>query len=285
MNRRSLLAVGAAGAAAALAGCASVLGSGSDESLDLDLTPGPRQGDSLPADEDPDDGYPPALEEHPPEQSIDASAFGTNTIDGTSVSNAPADASIDVSLAPIQATYYWWARGEARFVDARPPYSYRASHVVGAVSSPANAAIEGTPVADWDPTDRVICYCACPHHLSSIRAAELMRYGFEDVHVIDEGFGKWVQEFEYPIAGQDVSSFPDPRLIEGRADPADAGETAWARHGPTGQAEAGPIAEDGGYELALKFRDVDGDSEVTVETPTYTVTDTLSALTSDVVTG
>jgi len=280
-RRQYLAALGAAGAGA-LAGCAGVLGGGDSGSVDLTLDPGPSQDDDLPADQDAGDGYPPAFDEHPPEQAVDEGWFEPYDVAGRDVMNA--DETVTVTLAPIDVAYYWYARGEARFVDARPRYNYDRAHVYGAVSSPYNTALDGS-VGDWATADRIVCYCRCPHHQSSIRAAELQSAGFERVYVIDEGFEPWLKDRNYPVVGSQVESNLEPVPIEGRTDAGDAGATAWARHAPTGQTEATKIGDDGTYGMVLRFADVDADSEITVETPSYEVTGRLADLAAGVVTG
>lgn len=280
MNRRNFLATASVAGTGALAGCAGLLGRGRADGSDVETTPGPRQGDQLPADQSPDDGYPPTFESRPPEQDLSGVDFSPYDVDGGSVMNA--SDTVTVTLAPIEVAYYWYARGEARFVDARPRSSYRRSHVYGALSSPYNSAIDGTPVADWPTGDRVVCYCTCPHHQSSIRAAELQAYGFEEMYVIDEGFEPWIQDHSYPVAGERVNALPELRYVDGRTAESDAGETAWAYHVGSDYTEATKIARDGRYRLHVRI--ADPDAEVRIETPSYTVTDTLDALASTTVT-
>jgi rhodanese-related sulfurtransferase len=232
---------------------------------------GPKASDDLPDDASPGDGYPPAFETTPDGCSVDPDSFETEPRDGE-----------DVPLAPVEATYYWYARGEARFVDARGRGQYDTSHVYGAVSSPANNTMSGDPAETWPTDDRIVCYCGCPHHLSSIRAADLMGQGYTDVYVIDEGFFEWTDR-DYPIAGGNVSDRPARRTIEGRVDPRFAGDTAWARHAASDQVEATEIASDGRFSLHLYFSGVTDDARITVETPAYHTTAPLGDLTSGVV--
>lgn len=248
MHRRAFLA--AAAGSAALAGCS---------------------GDRSPASPDPtpDDGYPPPFDDLPPERTVDTGSYETTDRDGVA---AP--------LAPIDDVHYWFRRREARFADARGRRAYRAAHVLGAVNSPAgdapNAAGED-PVLDWPKGDRVVCYCACPHHLSSIRAASLLRDGYEEVYVLDEGFRAWLDR-EYPVAGERTAALPPAWTVRGLVDPVHAGATAWARHRPSGQREATRIGDDGAYVLELPFYDVGPESPVTVETPAYRLTAALGKL-------
>ena len=289
MDRRAFLsAVGAC--AAALAGCTgSPTGTtpttpgeptrtatvDSTPPTDAESTPtmrGPRAGDGLPDDDTPDDGYPPTFDTMPASRSIDTASFRTISRDGEAV-----------PLAPIEAAYYWYARGEARFADARGAGQYETSHIYGAAWSPYDGSRENDPAEEWSTDDRIVCYCGCPTHLSSIRAADLIANGYTDVSVIAEGFWEWTDR-NYPIAGADVQSRPALRVIQGRVDARHAGETAWARHDPTGQVEATEIGPDGRFELHLRFADVDAAAEVTVSTPGYRVTAPLVDLTDGVVT-
>ncbi|WP_158056892.1 rhodanese-like domain-containing protein [Halorussus halophilus] len=251
MNRRTFLATGAV-SLSAIAGC---------------LGGGGSSGDG--------DGYPPKSDQTPTERSIDTASFDTVEENG-----------VQVPLAPIDVAYYWHQRGEARFADARGERSYKAAHILGAVLSPAPKNMRGSndPVKDWPKEDLIVCYCGCPHHLSSIRASQLINEGYENVYVIDEGFGPWHQR-GYPMAGNDVSNMPKNWVIRGETDPSYASQNAWARHLETEQMESTDIEDDGSYELHLKFYDVGPNSVVNVETPEYTIEGKLSELTATKVTG
>lgn len=219
------------------------------------------------------DGYPPPSETTPEPRSIDPDSFERLTVEGTSV-----------PLAPIDAVYHWYRRRAARFADARGESAYRTSHIRGAVLSPAPDGGESDVVGRWPTDARIVCYCGCPHHLSSLRAASLVDAGYEDVYVIDEGFWAW-HDRGYPMAGDDVSAEPALREIVGRVDPTHAGETAWAWHEPSGQREATGIDEGGRYRLELRFADVELDSTILVETPAYRVRAPLDDLVDAPVTG
>ena len=218
------------------------------------------------------DGYPPTFDDPPKKPSADAGSFETTDVDGTAV-----------PLAPIDVVYPWYMNRMARMVDARSQTAYDAAHIVGAVSSPAPDGTTDDPVAGWPKGDRIICYCGCPHHLSAMRAATLIEKGFENVMVIDEGFGEWGDR-GYPMAGSDVKNRPEPRKITGMTGPEHAGGDAWARHEPSGQMEAGPIAADGSFELVLKFVDVTAESVISIETPAYRFEAPLGELEGTVIT-
>jgi len=270
-----------AASAASLSGTAGCLGGtfgggdggdGGDGSEDGDgegsgLTVTPTDGNV--------DGYPPEFDDQPAKRDVDTSSFGTVPRNG-----------VQVPLAPIDVVHYWYRRGEARIADARGQRQYEASHVYGAVLSQASpeARSSADPVTDWPKDDRIVCYCGCPHHLSSIRAAQLMNNGYENVYVIDEGFWTW-HDRGYPMRGNEVSATSKNWVIDGEAAAASAGADAWARHRPTGQVEATGIADDGSYQLHVKFHEVGPDSTVQVETPDYRVEGKLKDLASGTVRG
>lgn len=138
------------------------------------------------------------------------------------------------------------------------------------------------PTADWPTDDRVVTYCGCPHHLSSLRAGEFVAAGYENVYAIDEGFGEW-RDRGYPTtgSGNDRAAY----VVRGRTDSRDAGGYAWATHRESDQHEAAPIEGDGSYHLELRFANLDPSAPIRVRTPSYEVTAPLSELTTGVVTG
>lgn len=155
----------------------------------------------------------------------------------------------------------------------------------GAVLSTAPDGLEtNDPIVTWPKADRIVCYCACPNHMSSLRAASLLSQGYQEVYALKEGYLEW-QEREYPMAGDEIKSRPSVRIINGKTEPQFAGETVWARHEPTGQQEATAIADDGTYTLELRFTEVTAESAIVVETPEYRVEAPLGDLTTGVVTG
>ena len=262
MRRRTFLTSSAL-AATTTAGCLGLGG----ESGDGEPDDGGSGGQRTPAD-----GYAPDSVESPEPMDVDTDSFERIEVEGESV-----------PLAPIDVTYNWYARQEARFADARGEGQYDASHVDGAAWTPAPDGRENDPVAGWPTDDRIVCYCGCPHHLSSLRASALISAGYEDVYVIDEGFHAWTDQ-GYPVAGSEVGERASARVIRGRSDASFAGEPVYATHEPTDQREANFVGEDGNYELTLRFRDVTDDSEIRLEAPDYTVVATLAELTAGVVT-
>jgi rhodanese-related sulfurtransferase len=258
MERRAFLAT-AAGVLGA--GC---LGGGSEETPTVPPTPTDTPRGTPTAETD---GYPPEPETTPTERAVDASNFRTKEVHG-----------IEVPLVPVNVAHYWHRRRAARFADARGQEQYASSRVLGAVLSTAPDGVENDPVALWPTDDRIVTYCGCPHHLSTLRAAVLIDQGYESVYVIDEGFWEW-HDRGYPMAGKEVTEKPALRVVRGRADPAHAGEMVRLVHEPTHQHEAAPIDEDGRYELHVRFADVTTESVVTLHTPTGSERHELGALT------
>lgn len=224
----------------------------------------------------PDDGYPPATDNPPSAINADPSTFETVEREG------PNGESFSISLVPIDVAINWYRRREARFADARSESEYQASHIKGAVSSPAPSGQEsGGPADAWPKSDRVVTYCACPHYLSSQRAAFLLSSGHERVYALDEGFTVW-QEQNYPVAGDDVSAPSKVWTVRGRVPKEYADEDAIITKDE--QTEGTKIAADGSYTLHVKFVDVTDDTEVTLQTPAYEVTRSLGTFASGRVT-
>lgn len=286
MNRRGFLTAVGVGALGSFAGCSS--GSQSQEGVEGTPEPGSApfehpgtleetfvtNGD-YPTDEAPGDGFPPAVPEPPAPPDVDESALPTKSVNGESV-----------TLAPIDAVVKWYQRAEARFVDARGLTQYTRAHIYGSVLSTAQKASNGGGIDDWATDDRIVTYCGCPHHLSSLRAAGLQKAGYETVYAIDEGFGAWADR-GYPMAGTAFGTESQGAVsewtIEGAVDERYAGEYAWAE--ADRQYEAAPIRSDGGFTLHLTFSDVTSETAVRVSTPAFTVTRPLGDLVSGVVDG
>jgi rhodanese-related sulfurtransferase len=186
----------------------------------------------------------------------DATAFERNPYKG-----------YDVPLVPANTARYWYHNEQARFIDARPNRSYEASHIPGALSSPAGGTDRGVDeIEQWDESARIVTYCGCPHHLSSHRAMELYQDGYTAVFAIDEGFGVW-SERGYATTGAD-SSLARSWHIDGQLPSKYAGEIATVkRPGNEQLLYAKPIAEDGTFSLTVNAIDVDEETVVVVQTP------------------
>jgi rhodanese-related sulfurtransferase len=185
---------------------------------------------------------------------------------------------VSVPLVPIDIAYDWYTQDKARFVDARSKSAYEYVHVKGAVLSTANGQPIGDPIAQWPKSKKIVTYCACPHHLSSLRASTLIKNGYENVYALDEGLRAWVKR-EYPMEGTRTEQLPKIKTIIGAANPKYAGKTAWAYHRASGQREAAEIEPDGHYRLDLPFYEISGQSLIEVVTPGYSIEKQLSLLT------
>lgn len=199
--------------------------------------------------------------------------YETTDVEGTAVPLVPVADAID------------WYRDQERptlFVDARDPTAYEEARIPNAVLSPApDGQEENDPVQTHDTETRIVTYCVCPHHLSSLRASTLITNGYAHTYALKEGLNGWYTA-GHPVEGNSIEEGerPDTYEITGVTSREHAGEFSWARHEPTGQREAAPIAEDGTFSLHIQFYDITPESELTVETPNGTVTDTLAALTT-----
>lgn len=282
MRRRNFLTAVGAGALGGLAGCLgdSRDGASSDPTTDEPTTEVPSgeapfehpgtldetfaTNGEFPPDEDPADGRPPAFSDQPEAPDVDVSSFETTEANGETV-----------RLAPVEVVEAWYRRGEARIVDARGLSQYTRAHVYGAVFSAAQRGSTGGAIEGWPTDERVVTYCNCPHHLSSVRAAGLQKAGFEEVYAIDEGFARedgWA-DHGYPMAGREFREGTRESVstwsIAGTVDPSLAGEYVWAAAG--NQYEAAPVREDGSYELVAHFAGVDATTPVDLATPEETV--------------
>lgn len=188
---------------------------------------------------------------------------------------------VEVPLVPIEDAYEWHQDG-ILFADARSEAAYRKSHVAGAVFSPAPDGQPDDPVEAKPDSTRVVTYCGCPHHLSTMRAASLIEDGYANTYALDEGFRPW-QQGDYPVEGEEAASIPDGFSIEGRTDPAQEGGRAWVRHDPTGQREVTSIEADGTFAMDVYFHEVGPETEVRLTTPAAEVIDSLRSLSSGVV--
>lgn len=198
-----------------------------------------------------------------------ANEFGypTKTTDG-----------VDVPLVPLADAIQWYRDDAGLFADARSRRAFEAARIAGAVYSPApDGQDEGDPVAGRPKDTRVVTYCSCPHHLSTLRGSTLIRNGYAHTYAIDEGFRAW-RDAGYPLEGKEVEETPASFTVAGRTDPAHAGEFAWLRHDPSGQREAAPIDDRGRFTLHVRFYDVGPDTPVRLSTPAGEVVEPLGAL-------
>lgn len=188
-------------------------------------------------------------------------------------------ANVDVPLVPIADAYEWYRSESAVFVDARSERAYEAARIEGAIHSEAPEGNDrNDPVGEYSTDTRIVTYCGCPHHLSTLRGAALIGNGYAHTYALDEGFVAW-EENSYPMEGVDVQADPEEYRIEGRTDPEYAGNSAWAWHDASGQREATEIENDGRFSLLLRFYDLQLDSRIRITTPDNELVGVLRALT------
>ena len=86
-------------------------------------------------------------------------------------------------------------------IDVQPETIYKEGHIKGAISLPSSARIRLEDVWDF-PYDRmIVTYCDCgPGETDSAdSAAQLMRFGFENVKVLADPAIKGWKEAGYPM--------------------------------------------------------------------------------------
>ena len=176
-------------------------------------------------------------------------------------------AGVDVPLVPIDDALAWHREEEALFADARSLEAYENARIAGAVHSPAREGQEeNDPVENRETDTRVVTYCGCPHHLSTLRGASLIGAGYQHTYAIDEGFGPW-RENGYPMEGESVAQIPTAYSIDGRTRSEHEGEYAWVWHDDSGQREAAPIQSDGTFSVHIQFYDVTPSSRLRLSVP------------------
>ena len=187
---------------------------------------------------------------------------------------------IAVPLVPLADATQWYEDDIGVFADARSRTAFEQARIAGAVHSPApDGLASNDPIAGRPKDTRVVTYCGCPHHLSTLRGATLIQNGYVHTYAIDEGFHAW-RRAGYPLEGESIENTPQSFTITGRTDPAAAGEMAWAWHDPSGQREATPITTDGQFAIHVQFYDVTPESRIRLTTPAGELTDSLGVLSS-----
>lgn len=162
----------------------------------------------------------PELDSKDPDPSVSDVGLATNPIDvpdrdidESRFKDYQTQGGTTVKLIPLDVAYYWYNTQKARFVDARVHDQYQAVHIEGAAHSPAPEGGDNDPLNDVDEQDRIVTYCTCPHHLSGIRAANLLDNGYTGPYALDPGFDPWVKQ-GYQIGGTDsknpnMENYPD----------------------------------------------------------------------------
>ncbi len=132
--------------------------------------------------------------------------------------------------------------------DVRGKISYDEGHIKGALDkglpiTPAMAM--GIP-----KNAKIVTYCGCPHHLSSIGAEQLSQMGYTDIHVLDEGYWYW-KDHNYPMA-QVTNSKVTEMIVSGtlmKDNKPVVDKDIYIRHMKTGQLEATRTDAKGYYKM------------------------------------
>jgi rhodanese-related sulfurtransferase len=190
---------------------------------------------------------------------------------------------VAVPLVPVADAIQWYEDEDVLFADARSPTAYENARITDAVFSPAPDGQGGEdPVEERSTDDRIVTYCGCPHHLSTLRASDLIADGYAHTYALDEGFHAWVDR-GHPVAGNSVDSQPAAYTISGELSDPGGDARVWAWHDPSGQREVAPVAADGTFSLTLHFYDVTPESPIRLVAPGEEVTKPLGALTDTTV--
>lgn len=190
-----------------------------------------------------------------------------------------------VPLVPTADAYEWYQDEAVAVLDARRRVAWEDTRIEGAAWSPAPDGRDGDdPAQEFATDERLLTYCACPHALSTRRAASLISDGYTEVYALDEGLTHWIEQ-GHPVAGDGVAQGLPTYEIRGRTDPEAAGEAVWVRELETGQREAATVDGDGEYTVTLHFVEVTEETPLMLETPDYEFRASLGELTDTVVTG
>ena len=95
--------------------------------------------------------------------------------------------------------YEIWRRGEAIFVDARPPRAFNRAHIPKAVNVPLRSAEKALSKLSLAKDENLIVYCSsirCPnaHQLMHL----LLRLGYMNVRIFPRGIETW-RALGYPL--------------------------------------------------------------------------------------
>jgi len=217
---------------------------------------------------------------------------GSGGSDGSGSETSSGDETLDVGgeqvpLVPVDESHTWYQDTETKFVDARGQRQYDEAHITDAVLSPArrvedwSESRQADPTEEWSTDQRIVCYCRCPHHLSSLRAGELISEGYEDVYAIDEGFWRLDGQRLSDHRKRDERQFRNPWPVGPR------GRRRVRLGQPRSQrpARGRPHRRRRSYQMTLHFSDLTPTSPIDLRTPSYELTAPLSELTDGVVNG
>lgn len=89
--------------------------------------------------------------------------------------------------------YQLWKKGEAIFVDTRPPAAFQSGHIPGAVNVPLRSVEQGLSALPTDHNARLITYCGsieCPNAYQLMQV--LLGLGYRNVQTFPRGVQGWL---------------------------------------------------------------------------------------------
>ena len=158
-------------------------------------------------------------------------------------------------LIKSQQAFALLKKSNPLLIDVRSREEYNAEHIAGSISYPYRAIESTTNYPFQDKNRQMLLYCGCPHHLSGMSAEILIKQGFKDVKVIDEGYWGW-KAMNLPIMVNPNAPAKMTLDFEGRLTRAGQGavyEDVLLVHPETGQIEAARTDKDGNFRMALHF--------------------------------
>lgn len=87
----------------------------------------------------------------------------------------------------------------AKFVDARDMWEYADGHIKGAINFPEiEFEVNHPAIEELNKDDRLVIYCSSTEcGLSTKLAIELLKLGYENLYVFEEGWDVWLER-DYP---------------------------------------------------------------------------------------
>lgn len=138
--------------------------------------------------------------------------------------------------------------------DVRNKESYMESHITTSYSKPL--PITTDMVTQFPKNSKIVTYCGCPHHLSTMGAEQLTNLGYKDVHVLNEGFWFW-KDNKYPIeidpnSKSKISELSVEGLLLKNGQPVSKANI-YIKHEKSGQLEATSTDSKGYYKMNLRL--------------------------------
>jgi len=166
-------------------------------------------------------------------------------------------------LIKAQAAYELLKTRAPLVVDVRSRVEYNAEHIQGSISYPYSVIRMGSQFP-FPKERKLFLYCGCPHHLSGLSAEVLKQKGYQDVHVIDEGYWGW-KAMGFPVvvnpnAPKQISMDVEGTVLSA-AEPV-VYQDIFLLHPETGQLEATRTDAEGRFKMALHFRGLGPDDQL-----------------------